>query len=99
MFSGAAYNLQHRFKQFADYFKVYMCRDCHTFVDFANPNLNFFVCSTCAKLPDHDGVSSIRTVIIPFTLRIMLLELLSAGISIKLELTDDTDQVKNITTH
>lgn len=82
---GAANVHVERFRDLADNFMVYICKGCQIFVDFNNPMMNYFYCKNC------NSRELIRQVRISFTLRVVLLEMLSIGVEIKLELTDVED--------
>jgi hypothetical protein len=52
-------------------------------VDEANPTVNFYYCTRCAS---REGV---RRVKLPFTFVVLMLELMSSGVMLKLEIEDD----------
>ena len=81
--SGASINLQDRFLKFSDAFDVFICKRCSTLVDLANPNVDFFYCTNC------ETDSTVRSVCLPFTFLVLMLELQATHVSIKLELKDD----------
>ena len=80
---GGSVNLQHRFREFSDVFIVYACKKCSYLVDESNPDVDFFFCNRCHSR-DH-----VRRLKLPFTFLVLILELMSTGVLLKLDIKDD----------
>jgi DNA-directed RNA polymerase beta subunit len=81
---GAAVNLQHRLREFSDAFVFHVCKQCKRIVDEANPTISFYFCNGCST------ADFIRTVQLPFTFRVLQLELQATGVDLILDIMDDT---------
>jgi DNA-directed RNA polymerase beta subunit len=86
---GASKIHQSRFRDFSDKFDVFICKTCKLLVDDANESLKYAFCRRC------QASEPVRKVVIPFTLLIVSLELLSTGIAVLFELEDDEKEKLN----
>ena len=73
--------LRERTLSVADEFKLYICGDCG-FVADGNKHINLFFCRFC-KTREH-----MRTVVMPYTTKLLVQEQAATGVKIKLCLTD-----------
>jgi DNA-directed RNA polymerase subunit B len=78
---GCSRVLQERFREHSDAFNVCICNTCGTIVDDVNTGIGYQFCHIC-----YDS-QSIQCVKMPFTFLILILELLSTGISVKFKTT------------
>ena len=86
---GVSHIHQTRFRELSDAFEVFVCNMCHLMVDDVNMLLDYQYCTRC------DRGDTVRSVLMPFTFLVLMLELVSTGISMKLFIEDDV--VVNLT--
>ena len=79
---GATHVLQERFRELSDGFDVHICTLCGIMIDDVSTEVGYAYCTRC------QSTSSTKTIRIPFTFHIMLLELLSAGVSVRFGVDD-----------
>lgn len=79
---SAAETLRERTLTVADEFKVYVCSKCGFIAD-GNVAINLFFCRFCRTGKD------VKTVIMPFTTKLMTQELNATGIKVQLKLTQE----------
>jgi DNA-directed RNA polymerase II subunit RPB2 len=80
---GATRVLQERFRELSDGFDVHICTSCGIMVDDASLEIGYSYCTRC------QSTSSTKIIRIPFTFHVMLLELLSAGVSVRFGISTD----------
>jgi DNA-directed RNA polymerase II subunit RPB2 len=74
---GCSRVLQERFREHSDSFDVFICSSCGCIADDVNENIQHKFCHIC-----QDG-QYIQSVKMPFTFLILVLELLSTGITVR----------------
>jgi DNA-directed RNA polymerase beta subunit len=79
---GCSRVLQERFREHSDSFDVSICNTCGNIADDVNTTVGYQFCHICQ---DGQNITSVK---MPFTFMILILELLSTGISVQFK-TDD----------
>ncbi len=78
---GASRVLTSRFRDLSDPFTIFVCKQCSVPLDLVNESISFYFCSVC-QTREH-----VKRVNISFTFMILLMELNSMGIDVKLVLS------------
>lgn len=77
---GTVSFLKERFYELSDKYSVYVCDVCGHFA-ISNPEENIFICKGCNRRNIKSSISKIN---IPYAAKLMIHQIMSMGISIKL---------------
>ena len=78
---GASRVLQERFREMSDAFEIYVCTECGFVCDDVCVDVDYAYCRRC-----HTE-TTIRSVLVPFTFVVLIMELLSTGIVTRLHVS------------